>query len=152
MEKNIKKAFRRTLMAFATLGSLFAASGCTSTVRVADNFKAPAPSQAVSNVYSLNIAPIAPVVTTPVVSAPVVTAPVIAAPAYGPVFMGPMPGGWCGPRGPRGPRGGHYGPGGMGPGGGSGSWRGGPNINPTAGTHLGNTVDGLTGYYREYQR
>ncbi len=118
----------------ATLGALMTATGCTTTYVVGDNFRAPTPRARVAYEQKMPRRPAAVIVAQPLVVAPVVAAPVIyARPAYRCSGWG-----WGGGRG-------YYGNGGYGV-------RSAPGLNPTAGTHLGNTMDGTTNYYREYGR
>ena len=70
MKKNQKNSLGRLLVGFATLGTLFAASGCTSTVQVADNFRMPATTKTYINPGPLTVQVQTPVYyTRPVIYA-----------------------------------------------------------------------------------
>lgn len=131
MEKKNKTALNRLLVGFAALGTLFTVSGCVSTVQVADNFRL-APRASVSPSAR-------PAITAQPLDVQVRQTTVVAQPVW------VMPAGY-GYR-HRHYRGGRYG---YGYGGGRPIY--GPNgvVQPTAGTHLGNTMSGFTNYYREY--
>lgn len=123
MEKKKQMKLNRLLVGFATLGTLFMASGCASTCKVAGNFKPPV--RKTVEVPARQV-----IVTQPVPTTTVVTQPVYVAPTT--YYVAPRP---CIYRPYR-----------------SGGYviYGGRSGVPTAGTHLGNTMGGFRHYYREY--
>ena len=128
-----QKTLNRLLIGFATLGTLFTVSGCASTVQVADNFRLP-PRTAIRTTAR-------PAIVAQPLDVQVQRTTVVAQPVW------VMPVGY-------GYRHRHYRGGRYGYGYGSGRPIYGPNsvVQPTAGTHLGNTMRPFTNYYREYGR